>query len=159
MGAITHSTAALPDFVAVMMAMVFGPEINPVKFRVGVVSEVIPSDESTPVSDATSNEMPVGFVGATVSIVIERGAEISELVPVEGDDCWAVTLHVPSTIDENVQLIVKDVAICGPHVSVTPALTAVTVKGSPTTRPEMSKVGVVSLVTLSVFEAPVSDPA
>ena len=94
----------------------------------------------------------LGFVGAIVSIVIESAADGALLFPAESLSV-AVTLQTPSAkSDVNVQApdeIVHD-------TFVEPDFAAVTV-AVPEKDPETFIVGLLILVTLSLFELPESD--
>ena len=94
----------------------------------------------------------LGFVAATVSIIIESAADGALLFPAESLSV-TVTLQTPSAkSDANVQApdeIVHD-------TFVEPAFAAVTVT-VPEKDPETFIVGVLILVTLSLLELPESD--
>ena len=102
------------------------------------------------VPSVTYNSSTMGFVGATVSIVIEIEDEV-ELFPKESVSV-AVMLQEPS--DKVPRVHVLDETL---HVTlVDPVFAAVTV-AVPVKEPEVFIVGVLSLVMSSLFERPKSD--
>lgn len=136
--------------MAVMVAV--SPALPPLVDIDGVVSLVMLSVLDAPVSDVASKS---GAVGAA-RIVMFSGALGREMLP-------AVSMSVATTVQlPNVRAgSVHDVSVptTYEHERVVVALLAEIVAILPVAPPLVDTAGVVSLVTLSVLDAPVSDDA
>ncbi len=121
--------------------------------NVGVLSLVMSSVEDDPESDA-ARRSGVNDCGPVASIVICRALDTREVFPA-GSVRLAVTFQVPSERDGNVQFVAEPTTYV--HDSVVVPFVAEIVMVSPFTPPVAPRVGVVSLVLLSVDEEPVSD--
>ena len=106
-------------------------------------------------SDAAARSTAVGALGAVVSTVIERGLEAVLVLPA-GSVRVALTFQVPSLSVPRSQLAAGTTYV---HVTVLAPFVAVMVTVSPLEPPAALIVGVLSLVTLSVDDRPVSDEA
>lgn len=111
------------------------------------------SVEDAPESEAASRS-GVSAPGPVESITIDSGDEADVVFPAASVRV-AVTLHVPSESAAMVQFVALPIKY--EHVTVVEPFVAVRVMVSPADPPEALKVGVVSLVLLSVVEDPVSD--
>ena len=75
----------------IVMVSLFDP---PDALIVGVVVRVVLSVVDVPVSEAAARSMPVGVLGAVVSMVSESAVDAAEVAPLT--DCVAVTDQVPA---------------------------------------------------------------
>lgn len=136
--------------VAVMVAI--SPVLPPLVDIVGVVSLVTLSVFDAPVSDEASRS---GAVGASRTVMFsgELGADTFPAVSVR----VATTVQFPNVREGRAQDVATPMTYV--HERVVVALLAEIVAMLPLTPPPVDSVGVVSLVTLSVSEIPVSDEA
>jgi hypothetical protein len=146
-----HDTVVVP-FVAEMV--IVSPLVPPLALKVGVVSLVLLSELDAPVSDAANKSRPVGADGAVPSTVMGNAVDDGETLPagsVNVDEMF----HVPSVSVGSVQFVAEPITYV--HDTVVVPFVAEMVMVSPLVPPLALKVGVVSLVLLSVEEFPVSD--
>jgi hypothetical protein len=146
-----HDTVVVP-LVAEMV--IVSPLVPPLALIVGVVSLVLLSVLDAPVSDASARSTPEGADGGVVSIVTGNAVDDGEMLPagsVNVDEMF----QVPSVSVGRVQFVAEPITYV--HDTVVVPLVAAMVIVSPLVPPDALIVGVVSLVLLSVFDAPVSD--
>jgi hypothetical protein len=148
-----HDTVVVP-LVAEMV--IVSPLVPPLALKVGVVSLVLLSESDDPVSDAANKSRPVGAAGAVPSIVIGNAVDDGEMLPA-GSDNVDEMFQVPSVSVGSVQFVADPITYV--HDTVVVPLVAEIVIVSPLFPPDALKVGVVSLVLLSVSDDPVSDAA
>jgi hypothetical protein len=135
------------------MVMV-SPLVPPLALIVGVVSVVLLSESDVPESDDAKRSTPVGAVGGVVSTVTDNVFDAAD-APAVGCVSVALIDHVPS---DNVPRSQPVAGMTYEHVTVAPDLDAVTVMVFPAVYvPGISMRGVLSLVLLSVGDAPRSD--
>jgi hypothetical protein len=134
--------------------VIVSPLVPPLALKVGVVSLVLLSESDDPVSDAANKSRPVGAAGAVPSIVMGNAVDDGEMLPA-GSVSVDEMFHVPSVSVGSVQFVADPITYV--HDTVVVPLVAEIVIVSPLVPPLALKVGVVSLVLLSVFDAPVSD--
>jgi hypothetical protein len=131
------------------------PAEPPLPATDGVVSEVRSSVDDDPRSDAASRSGAAGAEGAEVSTAIDMDEPADETFPA-GSVSVPDTDHDPSVRPESSQDVAEPTVY--EHVFVVEPFVAVTVAVSPVDPPGTENVGVVSEVTLSLFEVPVSEP-
>jgi hypothetical protein len=148
-----HDTVVVP-LVAEMV--IVSPLVPPLALKVGVVSLVLLSESDDPVSDAANKSRPVGAAGAVPSIVMGNAVDDGEMLPA-GSVSVDEMFHVPSVSVGSVQFVADPITYV--HDTVVVPLVAEIVIVSPLFPPDALKVGVVSLVLLSVSDDPVSDAA
>jgi hypothetical protein len=136
--------------------VIVSPLVPPLALKVGVVSLVLLSESDDPVSDAANKSRPVGAAGAVPSIVIGNAVDDGEMLPA-GSDNVDEMFQVPSVSVGSVQFVADPITYV--HDTVVVPLVAEIVIVSPLFPPDALKVGVVSLVLLSVSDDPVSDGA
>jgi hypothetical protein len=136
------------------MVMV-SPLVPPLALIVGVVSLVLLSVFDAPVSEEANRSTPVGAVGRDVSTVTDNVFDAAD-APAVGCVSVALIDHVPS---DNVPRSQPVAGMTYEHDTfVAPDLDAVTVMVFPAVYvPGISMRGVLSLVLLSVGDAPRSD--
>ena len=139
-------------FVAVTVTM--SPEVPPTTENVGVVSLVTLSVSDTPVSDEPSKSGVAGALGADATMVTASGGLATLVLPAPSVN-FAETDHTPRASTGSVHDVAEPTTY--EHDSVEEPFVAVTVTMSPEVPPTTENVGVVSLVTLSVSDTPVSD--
>jgi hypothetical protein len=148
-----HDTVVVPLVAEMVMV---SPLVPPLALKVGVVSMVLLSESDAPESDDANKSRPVGATGAVPSIVIGNAVDDGEMLPagsVNVDEMF----HVPSVSVGSVQFVADPITYV--HDTVVVPLVAEIVIVSPLFPPDALKVGVVSLVLLSVSDDPVSDAA
>jgi hypothetical protein len=148
-----HDTVVVPLVAEMVMVSPFAP---PDALIVGVVSFVLLSVSDDPVSDAANKSTPGGADGAVVSIVIGNAVDEGEMLPA-GSVSVDEMFQVPSVSVGSVQFVAEPITYA--HDTVVVPLVAEIVIVSPLFPPDALKVGVVSLVLLSVSDDPVSDAA
>jgi hypothetical protein len=129
------------------------PADCPVNVIVGVLSLVMSSVEDEPESDA-ARRSGANDCGPVASIVNGRALDTRDVFPA-GSVRVAVTFQAPSIRDGNVQFVAEPTTYV--HETVVVPFVAEIVMVSPFTPPVAPRVGVVSLVLLSVDEEPVSE--
>jgi hypothetical protein len=148
-----HDTVVVPLVAEMVMV---SPLVPPLALKVGVVSMVLLSESDAPESDDANKSRPVGATGAVPSIVIGNAVDDGEMLPagsVNVDEMF----QVPSVSVGSVQFVADPITYV--HDTVVVPLVAEIVIVSPLFPPDALKVGVVSLVLLSVSDDPVSDAA
>jgi len=147
-----HDTVVVP---LVAEIVIVSPLVPPLALKVGVVSLVLLSESDDPVSDAANRSTPEGAVGRDVSTVTDNVLDAAD-APAVGCVSVALIDHVPS---DNVPRSQPVAGMTYEHVTfVAPDLDAVTVMVFPAVYvPGISMRGVLSLVLLSVGDAPRSD--
>jgi hypothetical protein len=143
----------VPLVAEMVMVSPFAP---PAALIVGVVSLVLLSVSDAPVSDDAARSTPVGADGGVVSRVIGNAVDDVDVLPA-GSVKVAEMFHVPSVSVGSVQFVADPITYV--HDKVVVPLVAEMVMVSPFAPPTALKVGVASLVLLSVFDAPESDDA
>ena len=146
-----HDTVVVPLVAEMVMVSPFAP---PVALKVGVESLVLLSESDDPESDVANKSRPAGANGAVPSIAMGSADEEVEVLPA-GSVNVAEMFHVPSVSVGSVQFVADPMTYV--HDTVVAPLVAEMVIVSPLVPPLALIVGVVSLVLLSVFDAPVSD--
>lgn len=148
-----HETVT-PSFSAEIV-IVDPAEKLPVAANRGVLSFVMLSFDSEPESDTASRSTPDGADGAAVSTVTFNDADADDTT--ELNDWVALTLHVSSTKAPRSQEPLEPEAVNVHVTSVCPVFLAVTVTVAPDTSPVTEMLGVLSLVSSSEVDDPVSD--
>ena len=146
-----HDTVVVP-LVAEMV--IVSPLVPPLALKVGVLSPVKLSESDDPESDVANKSRPAGANGAVPSIAMGSADEEVEVLPA-GSVSVDEMFQVPSVSVGRVQFVAEPITYV--HDTVVVPLVAEMVIVSPLVPPLALKVGVVSLVLLSVFDAPVSD--
>jgi hypothetical protein len=147
-----HDTVVVPLVAEMVMV---SPLVPPLALIVGVVSLVLLSVFDAPVSEEANRSTPEGAVGRDVSTVTDNVLDAAD-APAVGCVSVALIDHVPS---DNVPRSQPVAGMTYEHVTfVAPDLDAVTVMVFPAVYvPGISMRGVLSLVLLSVGDAPRSD--
>lgn len=123
----------------------------------GVLSEVTLSVDELPVSDVARRSGVAGADGAVVSMVIDNGADATDVLP-DGSVDVDATDQTPSLKAARSQLVAEPTTY-EHDTDADPTFDAVIVTRSPEAAPAADIVGVLSLVTLSEFEVPLSEVA
>jgi hypothetical protein len=146
-----HDTVVVP---LVAEIVIVSPLVPPLALKVGVLSPVKLSESDDPESDVANKSRPAGANGAVPSIAMGSADEEVEVLPA-GSVSVDEMFQVPSVSVGRVQFVAEPITYV--HDTVVVPLVAEMVIVSPLVPPLALKVGVVSLVLLSVFDAPVSD--
>lgn len=151
-----HVTVALPDLLAVMVTVL--PSGTAPADIAGVLSLVRSSVDNVPRSEAVMRSGAEGADGGVVSTEIVRPPVGPAVFPA-GSVADDVIAQSPGASVPKSQLV-PDGDLTYEHVTLAlPALLAVIVIVSPSVAPTADTVGVVSFVTLSVDDEPLSDAA
>ena len=144
--------AVFVPFVAVTVTA--SPATAPGTSTLGVVTDVTLSLFDFPVSLTVARSGIPGTGGGVESTTIDSAGPATEMFPA-GSVSVAVTVHVPSGIAAKSQLLAEPTVY--EHVAEVVPFVPVSVTMSPVEPPAAESVGVVSAVTLSPSDGPVSD--
>lgn len=148
-----HDVDTTPWLAVIVTVSPVDPPLTDI---VGVVSEVTSSDDDEPESDDVERSTPIGALGAAESMM-------SVILEVDVPAVPAALTADADTVQEPFESAGRSQAAADPTVYVQLRLLlpfdAVTVTTSPAASPGIDTVGVVSEVTLSTDDEPVSDAA